>query len=154
LLGAIPAWSGQYEDAIKASRHGDFENAFANFYQLAIVGDSNAMFELSLLYSSGRGVSRDAQQAMRWLKQAASHGNVQAQSNLGVAFNRGLGVTQNSLKAFVWLSMASASGDNIAVTNLAVVTRRLSVLQLTQAKDLLRACAQKMPQVLGIPECI
>ncbi len=154
MMGSMSALSGQFSDALEAKAHGEHQYAFANFYQLALQGDANAMFELSLLYSSGKGVESDMKQAMRWLKQAASHGSVQAQSNLGVAFNRGLSVPQNGVKAFIWLSMASSSGDSIAITNLEIVTKRLSEMQLKKAKTLLFECQRLMPLILAIPECV
>lgn len=142
LCTAISAWSGPFEEGLTARDRGDFSTAFSTFKQLATSGDARSQLQLSLLYSGGQGAEVDHKQAIYWLRQAATRGNTQAQSNLGVAFNRGRGVPQNSLKAYAWLSMANASGDRMASTNLDVVARKLTPLQLEQAKGLARNCRQ------------
>jgi TPR repeat protein len=146
--------SGQYEDATAAKARGDFPSAFASFNQLAINGNADAQFELSLLYSGGKGVQANAIQALNWQKQAAAHGSVQAQSNLGVAFNRGLGVPQDGVKALAWLKIAAQSGDAMAITNRDVAARRMSVKQIEQAKALAMECQQRMSEFLTLPQCM
>lgn len=146
--------SGQFEDASAAKSRGDFPSAFASFNQLAINGNADAQFELSLLYSGGKGVQANAKQALNWLKQAAAHGSVQAQSNLGVAFNRGLGVPQDGVKALVWLNIAAQSGDAMAITNRDVAARRMSAKQIEQATALTLECQQRMSEALSLPQCM
>ena len=154
LLVCTGVLGGQYEDAFAAKARGDFPTAFAGFKQLALNGDAASQFELSLMYSAGKGVPPDAKQALHWLRQAAAHGNVQAQSNLGVALNRGLVVPQDSVKALVWLSIAAASGDSTAITNRDVATRKMSVKEVEQAKTLAQECKQRMADVLRLPQCL
>jgi TPR repeat protein len=154
LLACTAVVGGQYEDAYAAKARGDFPTAFASFKRLALNGDAGSQFELSLMYSAGKGVKPDAKHAFHWLRQAAAHGNVQAQSNLGVALNRGLAVPQDSVKALVWLSIAAASGDTTAITNRDVAARRLSVKQVEQAKALAQECKQRMAEVLRLPQCL
>jgi len=142
LMTSVSAWPGQFEDGLSARDRGDYSTAFTTFKQLASSGDANSQFQLSLLYSGGKGVKVDAVQALYWLRQAATHGNAQAQSNLGVAFNMGRGVPQDPIKAYAWLSIAVAAGDSIAATNRDVVARKLSPQQLEQAKGLAKDCQQ------------
>ena len=142
LLTAGQAWPGQFEDGLSARDRGDYSTAFTKFKQLASSGDANSQFQLSLLYSGGKGVKVDGVQSLYWLRQAATHGNAQAQSNLGVAYNMGRGVPQDPIKAYAWLSIAAAAGDSMAATNRDVVARKLSPLQLEQAKGLANDCQQ------------
>jgi TPR repeat protein len=153
-MASTLVWSGQYEDATASKARGDFPSSFAGFNQMAVNGNANAQFELSLLYSAGKGVQANAKQALYWLKQAAAHGNVLAQSNLGVAFHRGLGVPQDNMKALVWLRIAAESGDSMAVTNRDVVAKRMSPLQLEQAKALEVECRARMTDVIRLPQCM
>lgn len=142
LLTSAYAWPGQFEDGLNARDRGDYSNAFNTFKQLASSGDASSQFQLSLLYSGGKGVRVDNKQALYWLQQAATRGNTQAQSNLGVAFNMGRGVPQDSIKAYAWLSIAAAVGDSMAATNRDVVARKLSPQQLEQARGLAKDCQQ------------
>jgi TPR repeat protein len=153
-MASTLVWSGQYEDANAAKARGDFPSAFASFSQMAVNGNANAQFELSLLYSAGRGVESNAKQALHWLKQAAAHGIVLAQSNLGVAFHLGLGVPQDNVKALVWLRIAAESGDSTAVTNRDVVEKKMLPQQREQAKALDAECRARMSDVLTLPQCI
>ena len=142
LLTAANAWPGQFEDGLSARDRGDYPSAFNTFKLLASSCDASSQFQLSLLYSGGKGVKVDSVQALYWLQQAAIRGNAQAQSNLGVAFNMGRGVPQDPIKAYAWLSIAVAAGDSMAATNRDVVARKLSPQQLEQAKGLTKDCQQ------------
>ena len=142
LLTSASAWSGQFEDGLNARDRGDYPSAVNTFKQLASSGDASSQFQLSLLYSAGKGVRIDPKQALYWLQQAAIRGNAQAQSNLGVAFNMGRGVPQDPIKAYAWLSIAVTAGDSMAATNRDVVARKLSPQQLEQAKGLTKDCQQ------------
>jgi hypothetical protein len=139
---ALPSLTcaGQYEDAMLARDRGDFSAAFRSFKQLASSGDANSQFQLSMLYTSGKGATADNKQALYWLKQAATHGQVMAQSNLGVAFNMGRVIPQDIPKAYAWLSIAAISGDSVATTNRDVVARKLTANQLERAKALAQTC--------------
>ena len=140
LLAAGQAWPRQFEDGLSARDRGDYSTAFNTFKQLASSGDASSQFQLSLLYSAGKGVRVDSAQSLYWLRQAAIRGNAQAQSNLGVAFNMGRGVPQDPIKAYAWLSLAVTAGDSMAATNRDVVARKLSPQQLEQAKGLTTDC--------------
>jgi TPR repeat protein len=142
LLSSIAAWCGQLEDGIAARERGEFKSAFNVFSQLASKGDARSQFQLSLLYTFGKGVTPDAKAALYWLRQAAIHGDSQAQSNLGVAFNRGRGVPQDEIKAYAWFTMAASAGDAVAATNRDVASRKFTLVQLEQAKALALQCRQ------------
>jgi hypothetical protein len=51
-------------------------------------GDADAMYQLGLLYQSGRGVTADQGQAQQWLEQAARAGNAYAQYALALLYRR------------------------------------------------------------------
>jgi TPR repeat protein len=140
LSVGMPGFSGPFEDGLAARDRGDYAGAFGAFKSLATAGDANSQFQLSLLYSAGRGVNANPQEALRWLKQAAIRGQVQAQSNLGNAFNAGRGVPQNLLKSYAWLSIAAATRDSVAITNRDVVAKKLTPQQIEQANALVRQC--------------
>jgi TPR repeat protein len=140
LLAAGSCVCGTFEDGMAARDGGDYAAAFNAFKPLAASGDANSQFQLSLLYSAGRGVGASPWEAHRWLVQAAIRGQVQAQSNLGSAFQAGRSFPQDLLKAYAWFSVAASTGDRVATTNRDVVARKLTPQQLVQANEMAKRC--------------
>ena len=56
--------------------------------QKAILGDDQAMFELSVCYRNGYGVSVDADKANYWLERAAEEGNPKASLQMDMLNNK------------------------------------------------------------------
>ena len=50
-----------------------YKKAFPGLHRLAETGNAQAMYVLGVMYAYGRGVSRDPEQARRWLTQAVEH---------------------------------------------------------------------------------
>ena len=42
-------------------------------------GDTNAQFNLGVMYEDGRGVTQDYQEAVKWYRKAAEQGDAEAQ---------------------------------------------------------------------------
>jgi hypothetical protein len=137
------AHGGALEDAVAARDRGDFARAVQLLTPLAQQGDAASQFQLSLLYRNGQGVPINANESLRWLRQSAHGGYAAAQSNLGAAYSQGRGVPQNHRLAYVWLSAGAAGGSREAASNLAVVQRRMTPTEISQARDLADACAQR-----------
>lgn len=136
------ALAGPYDDVLFAKHSGAFGNARSLLQPLALQGDANSQFQLSLLYSNGQGGPADPKEAVKWLRLAAKKGHASAQSNLGAAYSRGWGVPQNYVRAVVWFTLAAASGSKEAQTNRDVTLRRMTPQDISQANDLARACLQ------------
>ena len=136
------AVAGPYDDALSAKDSGDFVKARSLLRPLALQGDANSQFQLSLLYSNGQGGPADAKEAVKWLRMAAKRGHGPAQSNLGAAYSRGRGVPQNYVRAVAWFTLAVASGSKEAQTNRDVALRRMTPLEINQANDMANACLQ------------
>lgn len=136
------ALAGPYDDALSAKDSGDFVKARSLLQPLALQGDANSQFQLSLLYGNGQGGPADAKESVKWLRMAAKKGHAPAQSNLGAAYSRGWGVAQNYVRAVVWFTLAAASGSKEAQTNRNVALRRMTPLEINQANDMANACTQ------------
>jgi TPR repeat protein len=78
--------------------------------------------------------------AIRLFRPLAAAGNAKAQSVLGVMYRKGQGVAKSVPRAFMWLSLASARGDARAKAELQEVSRSMTADELTQAKEMMRAC--------------
>jgi len=57
------------------------------------------------------GVSKDAKQAVAWLRKSADQGCAKAQHDLGVCYENGFGVPRDETEAAAWFSKAAAQGD-------------------------------------------
>jgi TPR repeat protein len=55
-------------------------------------------------------------------------------------YRKGQGVAKSVPRAFMWLSLASARGDARAKAELQEVSRSMTADELTQAKEMMRAC--------------
>lgn len=142
-LRAGPAHAGSFEDAVAAKDRGDFAQALQRFKPLAQQGDAASQFQLSLLYRNGQGVPANATESLRWLRRSAHGGHAAAQSNLGAAYAQGRMLPQNTGLAYVWLSAGANGGSREAATNLTVLQRRMTPAEISQARELASACAQR-----------
>ncbi len=143
-LCAGAAHAGNFEDAVAAKDRGNFVQALQWFKPLAQQGDAASQFELSLLYRNGQGAPANATESLRWLRRSAHGGHAAAQSNLGAAYTQGRMLPQNHSLAYVWLSAGANGGSREAATNLAVLQRRMTPAEISQAKELASACAQRL----------
>ena len=62
------------------------------------------------MYQNGRGVEQDDEEAVRWLRLAASQGLRGAQSELGWMYQSGRGVEQDDEEAARWYRRAADQG--------------------------------------------
>jgi TPR repeat protein len=84
-------------------------------------GDAIAQNDLGLLYATGRDVSLDEREAVKWFERAAAQGAVNAQFNLGVMYHRGGGVAADATQAVAWYRLAAEREHPLAQHNLATL---------------------------------
>jgi TPR repeat protein len=91
----------------------------------------------------GRGVTRNATEAVHLFRLAAAQGLAAAQYNVGRAYAKGLGVRKNRPEAARWYRMAAEQGDPAAQNALAILkaTGRGSLRDPDAALDLFRRAA-------------
>jgi uncharacterized protein len=89
-------------------------------YAASYFGDPDAQYYLARLYLDGKGTSRDARQAARWLSLAANKGQHQAQALLGRMLFKGEAVPRQSARGLMWLTLArdSATADEAWIADL------------------------------------
>ena len=64
----------------------------ADLRALAEAGDTEAQYNLGLMYVNGRSVAQDDAEAVAWYRRAAEQGIAEAQYNLGLMYvNGGIG---------------------------------------------------------------
>ncbi len=94
-----------------------------------------AQYNLGVMYADGRGVAKDAQQAVVWYRKAADQGDADAQNNLGVMYANGAGVPKDAQQAYFWWLLSSAQGETSSAKNRDLVALRLTPAQRAQAHD-------------------
>jgi len=72
-------------------------------------GEADAQYELGVMYSDGRGVAQDEDQATAWYRKAAAQGHSDAQFCLGVKYQNGLGLPKDDVQAVLWYCRAAGS---------------------------------------------
>ncbi len=81
-------------------------------------GNVQGMRDLAELYLSGRGVRRDPEEAVRWIRRAADLGDAAAQNELGFLYSEGLGVERDQPEAVRWFRLSADQGEATAQFNL------------------------------------
>lgn len=84
-------------------------------------GDSRALFEMGVRFSEGRGVQRDATQALQWFRIAAERGHAPSIYRVANLLERGQGVPRDLREAVRLYQRAAELGNRKAMHNLAAL---------------------------------
>ena len=117
-LSVGAAWAGDFEDGVAAHKKKDFVTALKKFKSAAAQGNSDAQFNLGVMYDIGQGVTQDYAEAVRWYKLAAAQEDDRAQFNIGLKYDNGIGVVRDYAEAVRWYKLAAAQGYASAQINL------------------------------------
>jgi TPR repeat protein len=79
------------DEGVAAYQAGDLPLAVKEFRAAAEAGNSDAQFNMALMYERGIGVSKDEQVSVDWYQKSAEQGNSNAQYNLAVMYENGRG---------------------------------------------------------------
>ena len=82
-------------------------------------GDPIAQYEIGRKFAAGDGVSKNMEEAVKWLTMSAQQGNPDAQMNLGALLASGRGVPRNSTEAAKWYGLAAGQGQAAAQLQMA-----------------------------------
>jgi uncharacterized protein len=107
-------------------------------YAAAYYADPEAQYHLGRLYLFGKGASKDAIQAARWLRLSANKGDHRAQALLGGMLFKGEEVSRQAALGLFWLIVAkdAAGPDETWITE-------MYTSALAQASEGDRALARK-----------
>ena len=118
MLFATPVVAWDWEDGVDAYKAGDYQKAFRLWEPLAKRGHAKAQSNLGVMYSNGKGVTKDDAKAVYWYRKAAQHGDAAAQYSLGSMYNEGKSVPEDDAKAVRWYRRAAEQGYEKAQHNL------------------------------------
>ena len=102
--------TSNYSLGVEAYTEGDFRRAFNAWSLGAYEGNTEAQYNLGVLYLEGRGIERNLEQARNWFLKAAEKNHVEAQYNLGHLSLSGMGVEKSVQVALHWWKLSAEGG--------------------------------------------
>ena len=90
------------------------------------------------MYSHGRGVPQDDQEAVKWYRRAAEQGEDSAQYNLASMYVSGNGVPQDYVFAHMWANLAASQGGEGAGEKRDAIAKFMTPQQIAEAQRLAR----------------
>ena len=110
-----------------AYHRGDYQQALADFRQLAAQGEAVAENNLGMMYAKGQGVPQDYAEALKWFHLAAAQGYARAKASLGGMFLLGFDAQDSAAQIRSYLRTAASSG------NAEVSTKAIKLLEVLNA---------------------
>lgn len=87
------------------------ENWLEKNCKAAVLGNTEDMLYIALLYRQGRSFPQNNTEALNWYKKAAGSGSVKAMRTLALIYDEGEIVTRNDIEAASWWYQAADLGD-------------------------------------------
>jgi len=119
LVAFLIIGCSDYRKARSAYEAGDYAKALQIFEQLSQAGDSQAQYDLSLMYLQGIGANKNLEKGWTWMNRAADGGNVQAMLELAVRYQKSASLENAEQMAFLWFQRAAMAGSAAGQYNLA-----------------------------------
>ena len=119
LLAFLIIGCSDYRQARSAYEASEYQKALQIFEQLSNAGDSQAQYDLSLMYLQGIGTNKNLEKGWTWLNRAADGGNVQAMLELAVRYQKSSSLENAEQMAFFWFQKAAMAGSAAGQYNLA-----------------------------------
>ncbi len=127
-----------FQDGVTAYTTGNPVRARRLWARLAVKGHTLAQYNLGILYSTGKGVPREYDLAMKWFATAAKSGFGPAFVNLAIMHEYGLGTRKSPETALAYLTVASTALPPGRCRETAV-RQRQAISAALPAKALLKA---------------
>ena len=118
---SAPVAAQDFDKGFAAAQTGDWATALQEWTPLAEAGDTEAQYNLGVMYDNGRGVLQDYKEAVKWYTLAAKQGLAEAQYNLGRCYSNGEGVPQDYKEAVKWYTLAAEQGYGSAQNSLGIM---------------------------------
>ncbi|HHF7347772.1 TPA: tetratricopeptide repeat protein [Legionella feeleii] len=112
---AGPQHFDYFDEMTKGWEHqANYQAVLSQLYGQAILGDSDAQFELGQLYQYGVAVAKNPQQAIVYYELAAIQQDVRAEYNLGILYLEGQTTPVDYQKGINWMTDAAFKGNPYA----------------------------------------
>lgn len=117
LHAATP--DNDYNAGLEQLSAGDYIAAQRSFGLAAKRGNTDAQYQLGIIYLKGLGVNKSPEDAAYWFRKAAQNGHSASQFEIGRCFETGTGVLEDQRIATEWLWRAADHGHADAALHLA-----------------------------------
>ena len=134
---AAMGWIGNFTESGKAGIAQDYLVALDLYKKAGELGHIASMTAAGRIYATGRGVSADGTEALRWLRRAAAVNNYDAFGWIGSVYEFGRGgVAKNPVLAYAWYGAVPANANALVVKNAAEGRERLAkILSSSEMQD-------------------
>ena len=141
LLLHVPAKAQDFHKGLDAFNAGEYAEAYANWWPLAVRGDAKAQASIGFMFYSGKGVRQDDSQALVWFGRAAEAGQPTAQFFLGLHYLYGKGVPVDRARAHAWCDISLSNGYSEALFCRDAVAAHLSADDMRRSSEFYRTHA-------------
>ena len=125
-----------FESGLKAYNEGKFKQAIEHWLPIAEEGNSNAQYNLGLMYHNGQGVKQDFDEAAKWFLYSAEQGNIRSMQLLSTMHVLGRGVEKDFIQSYIWATIASKNGDENSLAVLNGLKEEMTASQINKANKL------------------
>ena len=146
LFLTAPSFANDFDEGLYAIHGTDYDKALEKLMPLALQGHSAAQYNLGVMHEWGNGVPQDDVKAMKWYRLSAEQSHRDGQNNLGAMYSKGEGVEQNFVEALKWFVISADNGSEGGRKNIDIVEKRMTSVQITQAKKLARDWIKQHPK--------
>lgn len=95
----------------QALASGNYASAYKYLLAASKQGDAEAQYDLSTMYSEGKGTPTNQAAEIEWLKKSAEQGFAEAELDLGNHYELGDGVPQNHSVGMAWTTKSAEQGN-------------------------------------------
>lgn len=110
----------EYEKGLDCADRSNYKCAYSVWLSLAERGHNFAQQNIAKMYSTGKGVTKNDNEAVKWYKKAAEQGVPISQFTLGTLYSKGKGVKKDNEQASIWFRKAAIQGHSPSQYNLAL----------------------------------
>ena len=106
------------------SKYGDLEavqdvapsgtDSLEETYKNALLGDSDAEYNLGMIYLNGEGIAIDFTEAIKWFKLSSAQNNMKADYQLALCLEKGIGISKDKNLAMYYYQKAADAGHRKA----------------------------------------
>jgi hypothetical protein len=139
----------------------DYRSALVQYRKAAGQGYADAQLSIGILYTAGKGVPQNYDEASKWIRKAAEQGEGLSQFHLGRMYETGLGVPQNYVQAHMWMNLAAPRLDAAGATSTTMyrdeaikhrnrLAQLMSPAQVAEAQSLSQTCLQNKYKECGV----
>lgn len=112
-----------YEQGVYLLDRGEFIEALKAFGKAAKNGNSDAQYQIGIMFLEGMGMNTNPEDAAYWFRKAAQNGHAPSQYEIGNCFLKGIGVQSDTRMAAEWFRRAAEQGDPDAALQVARMYR-------------------------------